>query len=142
MFGRMGYQVPLMMLAVLGISANVNALEALPDPTRPPGVGTSPAFGEEPSKAPPPVPVLQSIMLSSKRSAAIISGQTVVLGGRFGEYRLVKLSHSEAVLKGESDTQVLKLFPDVEKKIRSVSDETMQAKKNKAGNKPVKKDER
>lgn len=66
------------------------------------------------------MPVLQSIMLSATRKAAIISGQTVVLGEKFGEARLVKLTQSEAVLRTEEGLQVLKLFPDVDKKERLV----------------------
>lgn len=68
--------------------------------------------------APPPVPVLQSILLSATRKAATISGQTVMLGAKYGEARLVKLTPSEAVLRTAEGLQVLKLFPDVEKKGR------------------------
>jgi MSHA biogenesis protein MshK len=107
--------------------------ENLPDPTRPPSsLGPLPsAYGEEPDNAPAPVPVLQSIMLSATRKAAMISGQTVVLGEKFGEARLVKLTPSEAVLRTEEGLQVLKLFPDVEKKERLVPpDEDKSGKKN------------
>ena len=95
-----------------------HAVENVPDPTRPPD-----AFGgagEEVETAPPPVPVLQSILLSTTRKAATISGQTVMLGGKYGEARLVKLTPSEAVLRSAEGLQVLKLFPDVEKKGRIV----------------------
>ena len=91
------------------------AAENWPDPTRPPDV-----FGgggdEGVEVAPPPVPVLQSILLSATRKVAVISGQPVALGGKFGEARLVKLTPSEAVLQTGDTLQVLKLFPDVEKK--------------------------
>jgi hypothetical protein len=66
------------------------------------------------------VPVLQSILLSTTRKAATISGQTVMLGGKYGEARLVKLTPSDAVLRSAEGLQVLKLFPDVEKKGRIV----------------------
>lgn len=92
------------------------AVENVPDPTRPPD-----AFGgagDEVEIAPPPVPVLQSILLSATRKAATISGQTVMLGAKYGEARLVKLTPSEAVLRTAEGLQVLKLFPDVEKKGR------------------------
>lgn len=70
--------------------------------------------------APLPLPVLQSVLLSATRKAAIISGQTVMLGEKFGTARLVKLTPSEAVLRTGDSLQVLKLFPDVEKKERLV----------------------
>jgi len=99
--------------------------ENLPDPTRPPSAlgPLPPAFGEEPENAPAPMPVLQSIMLSASRKAAMISGQMVTLGEKFGEARLVKLTSSEAVLRTEEGLQMLKLFPDVEKKVRLVPQE-------------------
>ncbi len=93
-------------LAVGGAGA-----ETLPDPTRPP-------FGEETDSVPATIPVLQSVMLSATRKAAMISGQTVVLGEKFGDARLVKLTAGEAVLRTGEDFLVLKLFPDVEKKER------------------------
>lgn len=93
-----------------------HATESLPDPTRPPDamVGTKPA-GDEADTAPPPVPVLQSVLLSATRKVAVISGQPVALGGEFGESRLIKLTPNEAVLRKDGVLQVLKLFPDVEK---------------------------
>lgn len=95
------------------------AADVWPDPTRPPDVfgGGIPATGEETETA-PPVPVLQSILLSATRKMATISGQPVVLGEKFGEARLVKLTPSEAVLRVGDSFQILKLFPDVEKKER------------------------
>jgi len=81
------------------------------------------------------MPVLQSIILSATRKAAMISGQTVILGEKFGEARLVNLTPSEAVLRTGEGLQVLKLFPDVEKKERLVpQDEDMkQSGKKKRG---------
>jgi MSHA biogenesis protein MshK len=106
--------------------------ENLPDPTRPPALlgPLPPGFGEEVDNTPAPMPVLQSIILSATRKAAIISGQTVVLGEKFGDARLVRLTESEAVLRmGDGLLQVLKLFPDVDKKERLVpQDEDMNGK--------------
>lgn len=105
------------------------AAENLPDPTRPPDV-----FGgvvdEGTEIAPPPVPVLQSVLLSAARKMAVISGQPVALGEKFGAARLIKLTPSEAVLRTGDTLQVLKLFPDVEKKEPLVSpDESKRGKK-------------
>lgn len=103
-------------------AAGVCHAENLPDPTRPPASLWSPypSFGEDPGDAPASVPVLQSIMLSATRKVAIISGQAVALGEKFGDARLVKLSQSEAVLRTAGGLQVLRLFPDVDKKERLV----------------------
>lgn len=104
------------------LMAGMCQAENLPDPTRPPALlgPLPPAFGEEQANAPVPMPVLQSIILSPSRKAAIISGQTVVLGEKFGAARLVKLTESEAVLRTVDGLQVLKLFPDVDKRERLV----------------------
>lgn len=104
-------------VSLLAMAAHCcQAAETLPDPTRPPdAVGGAFNAGGEPEIAPPPIPVLQSVLLSATRKAAIISGQTVMLGDKFGAARLVKLTPSEAVLQAGDVLQVLKLFPDVEK---------------------------
>lgn len=62
-------------------------------------------------------PVLQSVILSQGRMIAIISGQTVKLGEKFGDARLIKISESEAVLRTDSGSQTLKLFPGIEKRL-------------------------
>lgn len=109
-----------MICGSLGLLAMIvhccQAVESLPDPTRPPDVimGNQ-GVGEDDGIVPPPVPVLQSVLLSATRKVAIISGQSVPLGGKFGEARLIKLTSSEAVLRKDGELQVLKLFPDVEK---------------------------
>lgn len=110
------------------------AADVLPDPTRPPDVfGGGATVASETETAPVPLPVLQSILLSATRKAAIISGQTVVLGESFGTARLVQLTSSEAVLRTGDSLQVLKLFPDVEKKERLVpQDESKSGTKTKA----------
>ncbi|MBI2313151.1 MAG: hypothetical protein HYU77_11685 [Betaproteobacteria bacterium] len=103
------------MLAALVVAYSAQAAEALPDPTRPPpGVavpGPTPGIGAAPAG-----PVLQSVYLSATRRAAIIDGQVVELGGKLGDARLIKVSESEAVLKGPEGMQTLRLFPSVEKR--------------------------
>lgn len=131
------YRIAGVFLLPFVILGGVCAAENLPDPTRPPpSLGPlPPGFGEEPDNAPAPMPVLQSIMLSATRKAAMISGQTVILGEKFGEARLVKLTPSEAVLRTGEGLQVLKLFPDVEKKERLVpqNEDMNQSSKKKRG---------
>ena len=86
--------------------------QGLADPTRPPAGLAAPDVSGAVSGG----PVLQSVMLSSGRKAALISGQVVLLGGKYGSARLVRLTESEAVLKEGSETMVLRLYPLVDKR--------------------------
>ncbi|MBX9810858.1 MAG: MSHA biogenesis protein MshK [Burkholderiales bacterium] len=86
--------------------------QAMADPTRPPT-----EYAEAESGAPAAAgPVLQSVMITPTLKAAIINGEMVKLGGQFGNAKLVKVSESEAVLKSGDETQVLKMYPGVEKR--------------------------
>lgn len=109
------YGVLLALVLPVGASA-----DDLPDPTRPPAAIMAPAAEglgpvEEASTG------LQSIIISSKRRAAIIDGETVELGGRHGDARLVEVNESSVVLKGPQGKEVLTLFPGV--KIRNAAKE-------------------
>lgn len=99
-------------LALMLISTCAYAQE-LTDPTRPPAsiaagpvqTGEKPKTGHE----------LQSVLISPTRRVAIIDGQTVALGEKYGEARVVKIAEDEVVLRNGQDNQVLKLFPTIEK---------------------------
>ena len=94
-------------LAVLPCTA-----EALPDPTRPvdSGVAQPSASGADGE------PVLQLIRVSkSRKSSAIIDGQSVKLGDSFGGARVVQISETQVVMKSGNVYKTLKLFPAVEK---------------------------
>lgn len=87
----------------------------LQDPTQPSGVVMS---GGDVAGLTPAGPVLQSVMLSSGRKAAVISGQMVRVGEKFEEATLVRVTDQEAVLRGEDGAlQTLKMHPAVEKKV-------------------------
>lgn len=103
----------LIFLLIVPCAAVTAGAQGLTDPTRPPGVLSGPAIDGAAGGG----PVLQSVMLSPGRKVAVISGEMVVLGGRYGSARLVKLTESEAVLKDGAETTVLKLFPLVEKRM-------------------------
>ncbi len=105
----------IMLALVLGACLTAAAgAQGMTDPTRPPGaLATAAGEGAAASGG----PVLQSVMLSPGRKVAMISGEIVVLGGRYGSARLVKLTESEAVLKNGAETTVLKLYPLVEKRV-------------------------
>lgn len=89
--------------------------EAITDPTRPPLENTigdiAPTSGEK--------PVLQSVLISPLRVEAIINGRTVKVGDKVGDAKIVKISESEVLLREGKDLQVLKLFPNVEKRPNS-----------------------
>ena len=87
--------------------------QALKDPTRPPigYAGDDYETGEVATG-----PVLQSVMISPTRKSAIINGEVVRLGARYGNAVLVKIAEHEVVLRSGEDTQVLKMYPGVEKR--------------------------
>lgn len=84
--------------------------EELPDPTRPPAslatLGAAVGVGPAPTG-------LQSIIISKDRRAAIIDGETVELGGKHGDAKLIAVNEGAVVLQGAKGRQVLTLFPDV-----------------------------
>lgn len=100
-----------LLLAGLG-AAGQGMAEALRDPTRPPARLEA---GTADDGAAASGPVLQSVLLSPQRRLAIISGQTLKVGDKFGEARLVKIGENEVVLRNGTSLQTLKLFPNVEK---------------------------
>lgn len=98
----------------LGFSSWACAIDNFSDPTRPPAsIGKAEQGNVTPEVA---GIVLQSVLISSGRRVAVISGQNVKLGEKFGDARVVKITESEVVLKNGKDTQILKLFPDIEKR--------------------------
>lgn len=94
------------------LHAVAGAAQGLADPTRPPAAVAAPAGSAVPAGG----PVLQSVMLSPGRKVAMISGQVVPLGGRYGSARLVRLTDSEAELRDGTEKIVLSLYPQVEKR--------------------------
>ncbi len=96
--------------------------ENLPDPTRPPSeLGAAAASG---AAVPSGGPLLQSVLISPQHKNAIISGETVKLGGIYGSARVVKISEGEVVLNEGGSLQTLRLFPGVEKKMSQIDEAT------------------
>jgi MSHA biogenesis protein MshK len=95
--------------ALLALHAHAQA-QVLQDPTRPPGGHAEAAAGAGGGL------VLQSVMIAPGQRSAIINGETVRLGGRFGNAVLVKLTENEAVLKDGEELLVLRMYPGVEKR--------------------------
>ncbi len=105
-----------MLLCLTLLCASLNAAaELLPDPTRPSiDLNSSGAGGA--SEVVPTEEVshgLQSIIISTQYRAAIINGETVSLGGKFGDSRLVEVRESSVVLQNAQGRRVLELFPKV-----------------------------
>ena len=86
--------------------------EELPDPTRPPAIIAIPAIAGSGTADNQPAG-LRSIIISKPRRAAIIDGETVELGGKHGDARLIEVNEGSVVLKSAQGRQVLTLFPDV-----------------------------
>jgi hypothetical protein len=83
----------------------------LPDPTRPPASVMSPS---DLPVAEPVKPVgLQSVIISKNRSAAIIEGQIIELGGKYGDVRLIEVSDIGVILQGARGKRTMTLFPGV-----------------------------
>ena len=97
-------------LAISGAQA-----QALTDPTKPPSALSAPS-------ATPAAPEeftgtqLQSILLSSGRKVAVINGIMVPLGGMVGEARVVRITETQVVLKKGGETEVLKMYPGIDKR--------------------------
>ncbi len=85
--------------------------QVLADPTRPPAdlLAGAAVGGTQTSSA------LQSILLSKGRKIAVINGQSVPLGGRYGNATLVAISSGEVTLKSEQGVEVMKLYPGIGK---------------------------
>jgi MSHA biogenesis protein MshK len=104
------------LLLALCLLAPAQALtQVTTDPTRPPaGLDTGATDGSDGDAA--AGVTLQSVLISPTHKAAIINGVMVRLGEKFGDAVLVKVAESEVVLKSGTATQVLKLYPGVEKR--------------------------
>jgi MSHA biogenesis protein MshK len=96
-------------IALLHVAA---VAEELADPTRPPAALAEPVAGAV-QKASEVPSGLQSIIISKTRRAAIIDGETVELGKRHGDARLIEVNEGSVVLQGTQGRQVLTLFPNV-----------------------------
>lgn len=100
------------MLVTATLAAGAVSAQITSDPTRPP----SGYAGVENSGVASGGPVLQSVMITPTLKAAIIDGEMVKLGGKFGNAHLVKISESEVVLRNNEQIQVLKMYPGVAKR--------------------------
>jgi MSHA biogenesis protein MshK len=95
------------------------------DPTRPPsGSDSAPAALD----GAPAGPRLESVLIAPDRRIAVISGQRVSLGGKFGEGRVVRITETEVSIREGATTQVLKLFPESQKRAKVQAEKKKVAK--------------
>lgn len=87
--------------------------EELRDPTQPPDsllvsveVAASGVVAVRPAG-------LQSIIISKARRAAIIDGETIELGGHYGDAKLIEVNAGSVTLEGAQGRKVMTLFPNV-----------------------------
>ena len=113
----------LICLVVAMLFPVIAVAEELPDPTRPPAIIALPTIVESGAADNQPAG-LRSIIISKTRRAAIIDDETVELGGKHGDARLVEVNEGGVVLKSAQGRQVLTLFPDV----KMISREEVKAK--------------
>ena len=98
-------------MALLMAGLATAGAQTLRDPTRPPGRSaarseSAPASGGF---------VLQSIVNSPQRKAAVINGKVVGPGESVDGFMLVGIAEGEAVLRNGSDVRRLRLYPSVKK---------------------------
>lgn len=104
----------LFLLALAGFMATSPVLAQVPDPTRPPD---SLLTSEGGVLAAPQESGVQTVILrpGGRKSAAVINGRYVEVGGMVGDKKVLKITESEVVLKGESGREVIKVMPAIEK---------------------------
>jgi MSHA biogenesis protein MshK len=104
-------------LVAAGASPAAAAQARLPDPTRPPQAAASAgADAPAPAKGAKPPARLQSVLISPQRRLAVIDGRTVRLGGEIDGARVVAITESTVTLRRGAQTEMLKLYPAVDKK--------------------------
>jgi MSHA biogenesis protein MshK len=88
---------------------------ALVDPTRPPNIRVESGAKES---AAPAGPRLQSVLISPTRRVAVISGSTVVQGGKYGNATVASISEGAVLLRYADRKETLHLIPGVVKRER------------------------
>jgi MSHA biogenesis protein MshK len=88
---------------------------ALVDPTRPPSAASESSAKES---AAPAGPQLQSVLISPTRRVAVISGSTVVQGGKYGNATVVAISEGAVLLRYADRRETLHLIRRVLKRER------------------------
>jgi MSHA biogenesis protein MshK len=124
---KQAYNLLILLAATLPGWHNAMAQQVTGDPTRPPAAilsGTpDAAVGGS---------LLQSVIITATQRAAIIGGERVNLGGKYGDARVVKITENEVVLHSATGAETLRLYPGVEVKPVESGDGTKLRKTRKA----------
>ena len=102
----------MMLLVLAAVLVAPSFAAALPDPTALPVASAAAGGTVSPGIS------LTAIKMSGKQKIAIINGQEITVGGRYQDVRVVRISESEVVLRRGGELTVLKLYPQVEKRLR------------------------
>ena len=98
---------------LLGVSATSLAPAApFADPTRPPNVSSEEGAAATMQAG----PRLESVLIAPDRRLAVINGQQVRLGGKYGEGQVVQITETEVVIRNGEGTQTLRLLPEAQKR--------------------------
>jgi MSHA biogenesis protein MshK len=97
----------LTVLAACCFLAGAASAQPLLDPTRPPAARPL----EPRASGPAPATRLQSILVSSGRSIAVIDGRPVGVGERIGDATVVSIEPQEVTLQRGAARETLKLLP-------------------------------
>ena len=108
------YCLMVSMMGVVAMGVRAQA-QTLTDPTKPPSA-LSAGSGAQPVQEETAGTQLQSILISSRRKVAVINGTMVPLGGMVGEARVVSITETRVVLKNGEETEVLMMYPGIEKR--------------------------
>ena len=98
---------------IISLGAPRGLAQGLNDPTRPPREILGGPYAVEPAASLSPA---QVVIISTDRRQATINGQTVKLGGRYGNATLVRISDEEIVLKRADATEVIRLYSSVHRR--------------------------
>lgn len=58
---------------------------------------------------------LQTVVISTQRRTAVISGRVMSVGDTIFGFRLAEIRDAEVVMKGSKGTRTLRLYPEVNK---------------------------
>lgn len=97
----------LIALAASSLVLGAALAQPLADPTRPPNEGRTASTQSEPA----PATRLQSVLISSARSIAVIDGRAVRLGERVGDATVVAIEPGEVILRRGAAHERLTLVP-------------------------------
>jgi MSHA biogenesis protein MshK len=112
----------------------IASADALPDPTRPSiDLGSGSAVDVAPVEA-ATSHGLQSIIISPQHRAAIINGQMVQQGDKFGDATLLEVREGSVVLQNARGQRVMELFPKVSIKKNETAESESRVPENASGN--------